>query len=189
MPNHLSTILGIGLIVILSGLLLISCNHSSTQLQQSDQINWTTYTGGDGSYSLQYPDTCKIVNDDINGGSGVLFSSKNPEFKAGAYRVWKEETLSHTVDLIFKGLGEKDPDYKLVSRSNILWQDIYNACEFSYIFNNGNDLQPQMFKIKSIYIENKLDLFRVYGFAEPTVFDTNSRTIDTIINSFRFLQK
>lgn len=149
---------------------------------------WKTYTSIAYGYSIQYPSTWTLKEKYDSGhhctvyifGLGSSEISIAPPFQART-----GETPSDTVDMLIKA-NNQVLVYRVLSRTNLLWQGKYEACQFSLLtqyYSNDSPLKwTNLFLIRDGY------LYQLYGTANESEYDTYSSTIDAIIASFRLTE-
>lgn len=148
---------------------------------------WKTYTDNTYGYSVQYPPTWRLVD----GGKStdarfVLVAIIGP----GSSSIIIDATslndirpgLTSMVDSKVLARSKSEAIYRVLSRKDLLWQGVYQACELTNIdqWGPGDPLR----KSKSLYIIDGY-FYQISGYANESEYELYSATIDRIIVSFR----
>jgi S1-C subfamily serine protease len=143
-----------------------------------------TYTNDTWGYSIQYPSTWKPrLNPDNTATFHVVFIEyEDVQIAVFCYKGrYDYDTLSQWLDFIIQA-----NKYQMLSRTNLTWQGVYEACELTRLAQFG--VPSSLMKIKELYImKNKDFRFKVSGTVDASEYEAYSSTIDTIISSFRLI--
>jgi hypothetical protein len=145
---------------------------------------WPTYLNNDDGYSIQYPSTWKPSENSVKGSEDyyTLVLIKGPKSSSIEISPYKDngQTLSSWVDSFIE-THTKLFGSQFLSRTSLVWQGVYEACELTEISWSSN----QLLKYKLLIVRCGDYFYTVYGHANESEYDSYSSTFDAIMNSFR----
>jgi S1-C subfamily serine protease len=147
---------------------------------------WETYTNDAYGYSIQYPSTWKLSTSNSPTPGRVVINSSGTASISISRSERGSLTIFEILDWEIKGNSSVLSVYQVQSRNNLMWQGVYQACEWTLL--HQPTVTWPMLKSKNLYLDYNGYIYRVKGLANESEYETYSSTIDTIIDSFRLTE-
>jgi hypothetical protein len=155
---------------------------------------WMTYSDEDWGYSVQYPRswTLRIQQNPPSDFiyQFVYIERENAEVIIHCFEGKSPftQTLSEQIDWATRAniSANTYSVYQELSRTNLMWQGVYEACELTTLQQYNASVPLPLTKIKELMLrKNNLYSYAVECKSDASEYDSYSSIFDSIINSFR----
>jgi hypothetical protein len=149
--------------------------------------NWPTFDNYDAGFSIRYPPAYAIKADVISNDWTTIYDDRNATV-INIGRIFNDipgGTPSKRVDNTEKAFRDYFI-YRVISRTDLMWQGLYPACEWTNLVQSCADIPPST-KEKHLYLMHNSYFYQINAWAAEPEYGTYSSIFDAVIASFRII--
>ncbi len=154
----------------------------------TDPEIWSTFNNYEDGYSIQYPQTYSIVADRERNGWISLYDGQDTAVISIGKTL--NDMPGNTPSKWIDQIGKEFSDffiYRVTSRTDLMWQGLYPACEWTSLVQSCADIPP-LISEKHLYLLNEGYKYQVDAWTFDSEYKKYSSIFDRIIASFRITQ-
>lgn len=147
---------------------------------------WPTFNNNAG-YSIRYPPAYTVEADAIPGDWTSIYDDRSAAV-INIGRIFNDipgDTPSKMVDNTVKAFRDYFI-YRVTSRTDLMWQRLYPACEWTNIVQSCADIPPSI-KEKHLYLMYNGYFYQINAWAAEPEYGNYSSIFDAVIASFRII--